>query len=393
MGETCYPWAMPLYVTAKPAGARCNLRCSYCYYLEKEHTLPQGVAVMSDQLLERFIRQYIAAQPRDEVLFIWHGGEPMLLPLEYYRKIADLQRRYAQGKEVTNVIQTNGTHITDAWCRFLRQEGWLVGVSLDGPQALHDACRRDAAGRGSYDDVLAGICRLNDHGVEWNAMTTVSRANVEHPEAIYDCVAALGSRFLQVSPVVERRKADGTLALPDEAGTLTAESITAKQWGEFLCRLFDRWYPRDVGRMYVDLFECTVANYAGVTPGICILAEHCGHAAALEANGDLYSCDHYAFAQHRLGNLAQQTLTEMMGSAQQQRFADQKAQGLPDGCRRCEYRFACHGECPKNRFATAPDGTAGLNYLCEGYRAFFVHADAAMRRLAAPHRPFDTDTL
>ncbi len=384
-GETVAPFAKVMYVMAKPAGARCNLRCDYCYYLEKS-ALTGGVGDcgdMDDALLEKFIREYVAAQTTPEVLFLWHGGEPMLRGLEFYRKVLRLQKRYACGRAVDNSIQTNGTLIDEDWCRFFKDNGFLVGVSIDGPEAVHDRFRRNRAGAPTFRRVMRGIELLDRYGVQWNAMATVNAANVTAPEEFYDFFKGIGCRYLQFTPVVERIMTlpDGgsRLAAPsDREGVMSPDSISPEQWGSFLCGVFDRWWPGDVGRQFVQIFDATLANWAGRPPGVCVLARECGHAGVLEHNGDLYSCDHFVFPEYRLGNIADKTLVEMMYGPVQQRFGTAKFTSLPRRCRECRFLFACNGECPKNRFAVTEDGEPGLNYLCAGYRRFFEHSAPAM---------------
>lgn len=377
---TLSPFASPLYLLAKPAGSRCNLACKYCYYLEKGKLYADNPQeVMSDELLEKFIHDYIAAQTMPEVLFTWHGGETLLRPLSFYRRVVELQHKYAGGHVIDNCIQTNGTLLTDEWCRFFRQEGWLVGISLDGPQEFHDEYRRNKGGRPSFHQVMRGVNLLQRHGVEWNALAVVNDFNADYPLDFYRFFRDIGCRYLQFTPVVERLQphADGRqLSAPDEAGIggLADFSVTPAQWGQFLVTLFDEWVRHDVGELFVQLFDSTLANWMGQMPGICTLAPTCGHAGAIEWNGDVYSCDHFVFPEYKLGNLRDQSLIEMMHSSRQHAFGRAKQSTLPRQCRECRWLFACHGECPKNRFARTPDGEPGLNYLCEGYRRFFSHA-------------------
>lgn len=352
------PFARPLYVMLKPASSQCNLACRYCYYL-KPCAKDQ---VMDDALLERFTRQYLEAQTQHEVLFIWHGGEPLLRPRSFYEKALALQRRYACGHHIDNCLQTNGTLLDDDWCTFLKDNRFLVGISIDGPQALHDAYRRTRGGQPTWEMVMKGIRLLQKHGVEWNAMATVNRLNADHPETFYRFFKDIGCQFLQFTPVVEHSQ-----------GQVADYSVTPTQWGQFLCRLYDEWVRHDVGSVFVQTFDATLANWAGEPPGVCSLSSMCGHAAAMEYNGDVYSCDHFVRPQHLLGNIRQHTLTEMLYGQRQQAFANVKHQGLPQQCRECRFLFACHGECPKNRFLTDRYGQPGLNYLCAGYLQFFNH--------------------
>lgn len=370
----------PLYVMLKPVGAHCNLACQYCYYLEKAHLyghLPQHV--MSEELLERFTREYIEAQTSSDILFTWHGGEPLMRPLSFYRKAVELQRRYAGGRRIDNALQTNGTLLTDEWCRFLKENHWLVGISIDGPQEFHDEYRLTQSRKPSWLKAMNGIRLLKKHRVEWNAMAVVNDFNADNPLEFYHFFKQHGCTYLQFAPIVERIKAhpDGRhLASPhdDEACAIAPFSVSAEQWGRFLCAIFDEWVRHDVGRVFVQLFDCTLANWMGLPPGCCVYAEHCGYAGVMEQNGDVYSCDHFVFPEYRLGNIYQNTLIEMLYGEQQQRFSLLKHRSLPQQCQECDVLFACHGECPKNRFAHDRYGNPGLNYLCAGYRRFYRHA-------------------
>lgn len=381
--NTSFAFSRPLYVMLKPAGARCNLRCRYCYYLEKDHLYAGNDAhFMSERLLEKFIADYMQAQTTPEVLFTWHGGEALLRPIAFYERALQLQRRYARGRQVVNSIQTNGTLLTPEWCEFLRENGFLVGISIDGPRDVHDAYRRTSADGPSFDRVMQGLQLLKEHHVEWNALAVVNNLNVEKPREFYRFFKDIGCQYLQFAPIVERivSRDDGLTLAPgmQEGGRLTSHSITPSQWGRFLCELFDEWVVADVGSIFVQIFDATLANWVGVTPGICSLSAHCGHAAVMEHNGDVYSCDHFVYPEYRLGNLNEKTITEMVYSPQQQRFAQMKTTMLPRQCRECQFLFACHGECPKNRFLRDKYGNAGLNYLCEGYRQFFSHVTPHM---------------
>ena len=374
------PFSRPFYVMAKPAGSRCNLSCSYCYYLEKKKMYDETAGFcMSDDLLDLFTRQYIEAQTMPEVLFTWHGGEPLLRPLSFYEKALELQRRYAGGRRTDNCIQTNGTLLNDEWCRFFRDNGFLVGISIDGPRRFHEPMRG-----ASFDRVLRGIDLLEKHGVEWNAMAVVNSKNVDCPVEFYRFFKSIGCRFLQFTPVVERMDCTHSL-MPGtvEGGMMTSTSVSAGQWGRFLCGLFDEWLRADVGEIFVQLFDATLANWAGVPPGICSLAPVCGHSAVLEHNGDLYSCDHFVFPDYKLGNIRRDTITSMMYGQRQIAFGNAKRLSLPRQCRECGFLFACNGECPKNRFVRDRYGNPGLNYLCSGYHRFFSHAAPYMDYMKA----------
>ncbi|MBR5483617.1 MAG: anaerobic sulfatase-maturation protein [Alistipes sp.] len=388
-------YGRPMYVMAKPVGAACNLQCSYCYYLEKSRLYDASSQLMNDEMLELFVREYIHSQTTLEVLFTWHGGEPLLRPISFYERALELQRQYANGRRIANCIQTNATLIDDEWCEFFRKNNFLVGVSIDGPQMMHDSLRTSRRGESSYRDVMRGLRLLNRHRVEWNAMATVNAANVEHPLEFYRYFRdELDCQFLQFTPVVERRYMSGgesrLMHAAEPSGELVPYSVTTEQWGRFLCAIFDEWVRHDVGRMFVQLFDSTLANWVGEAVGVCTMSKYCGHAAVIEHNGDVYSCDHFVFPEYKLGNLNEKSLSEMMYGRQQSEFGEAKHNTLPRQCRECEYEFACHGECPRNRFLTTADGEPGLNYLCTGYHAFFSHAATAMdymRRQLQQGRP------
>ena len=373
------PFAKPLYVMLKPAGAHCNLACKYCYYLEKNKLYPTAQRhLMSDEMLEQFTREYIEAQTMNQVLFTWHGGEPLLRSINFYRKALSLQQKYAGGRRIDNVIQTNGTLLTDEWCEFFAQNHWLVGISIDGPQPYHDHYRLTAAGKTSWKKVMQGIKLLKKHGVEWNAMAVVNAYNVNHPLEFYRFFKQNGCQFLQFTPIVERqtRHEDGrtlaSLADKDEI-SLSEASVAPEQWGYFLCAIFDEWVRKDVGKIFVEIFDCTLANWMGISPGICAYSKECGHAGVMEHNGDVYSCDHFVFPEYKLGNIRDHSLIDMLYGEQQQEFSRLKHSSLPRQCKECDMEFACHGECPKNRFMKDKYGDSGLNYLCPGYYHYYQH--------------------
>lgn len=363
---TYAPFARPLYVMLKPVGSLCNLACEYCYYLEKKLLYKEepGKFAMSDALLEKFTEQYILSQSQSQILFTWHGGEALMRPLSFYKKALELQRKYGRGRHIENSIQTNGTLLTDEWCKFFKENNWLVGISIDGPQEFHDEYRKNKQGMPSFYKVMKGINLLNKHGVEWNAMAVVNDFNADYPLDFYHFFKEIDCRYIQFTPVVER----------DAAGTEPTDfSVTPAQWGNFICTIFDEWVRNDVGRHYIQLFDSTLANWAGEQPGVCTLARTCGHAGVMEYNGDVYACDHFVFPEYKLGNIHTDTLSGMMYSERQLAFGADKEKTLPAQCRECEFLFACHGECPKNRFAFTAEGEPGLNYLCEGYNRFFRH--------------------
>lgn len=360
----------------------CNLSCRYCYYLEKANLYRNedkaGRFTMSEDLLERFIRDYIESQTMPQVLFSWHGGEALMRPLSFYKRVVELQKRYARGVQIDNSIQTNGTLLTDEWCEFFRENGWLVGVSIDGPQEFHDEYRRNKMGQPSFRKVMQGINLLNKHGVEWNALAVVNDFNADYPLDFYNFFKEIDCRYIQFTPIVERlypHKDGRHLASPMDNGkvSLADFSVSPEQWGEFLVTLFDEWVKEDVGKYFIQLFDATLANWVGQQPGVCTMARTCGHAGVMEYNGDVYSCDHFVFPEYKLGNIRTHTLVEMMYGERQQQFGMDKYAKLPAQCKNCEFLFACNGECPKNRFAFTADGEPGLNYLCSGYKRYFRH--------------------
>lgn len=391
------PFAKPLYVMLKPAGAHCNLACKYCYYLEKNNLYQNSHRhLMSDDMLEQFTREYIEAQTMPQVLFTWHGGEPLMRSIDFYKKALALQKKYANGKQIDNVIQTNGTLLTDEWCEFFAKNHWLVGISIDGPQEYHDHYRVTPAGKPSWEKVMQGISLLKKHRVEWNAMAVVNTYNAEHPLEFYHFFRDNGCQYLQFTPIVERltEHEDGrTLAslADDREIPLADASVTPQQWGNFLCTIFDDWVRHDVGKTFVEIFDCTLANWMGVLPGICAYSKECGHAGVMEHNGDVYSCDHFVFPEYKLGNIREQSLIDMLYGEKQQAFSRLKHTSLPRQCKECDMEFACHGECPKNRFEKDKYGEPGLNYLCQGYYQYYSHVapymDFMKRELLAQRPP------
>ena len=384
------------HVLTKPIGPICNLDCSYCFYLEKEKLYKdERQWRMSDELLEEYIRQYIAAQPGHEVHFAWQGGEPTLLGVRFFQQAVELQRKHALGKTISNALQTNGTLLNDEWCDFFSRNQFLVGLSIDGPRELHDKYRVDKRGLPTFDAVVKGLHFLQKHGTRFNTLTVINRTNASHRLEVYRFLKNIGSGFLQFIPLVERQsnvqlKVLGfDFAHPpspgqphDPASPVTEWSVTAEQYGAFLCTIFDEWVHHDVGRTFVQLFDVALSNWMGLGSPLCVFAEKCGAAVAIEHNGDLYSCDHYVYPQYRLGNLRENDLGEMVRSPQQRKFGDDKSDSLPRYCRECTVRFACNGECPKHRFIQTPDGEDGLNYLCAAYKRFFMYIDPYMRVMA-----------
>lgn len=385
------PFARPMYVMTKAAGSSCNLACKYCYYLEKNNLYkdrqPDRRFILTDDLLERFIKMYIESQTTPQVMFCWHGGESLMRSVDFYRKAVELQKKYAGGRIIDNTIQTNGTMLNDEWCRFFKDNNWLVGVSVDGPQEFHDEYRKNKSGAPSFRKVMQGINLLKKHGVEWNGMAVVNDFNADYPLDFYHFFKEIECKYIQFTPIVERiipRRDGRYLASPmDEADVPLADfSVSPQQWGNFLCTIFDEWVRNDVGKYFIQIFDSTLANWVGEQPGLCTMGRTCGHAGVMEYNGDVYSCDHFVFPEYRLGNIRTETLVEMMYSDRQQKFGNDKFNRLPAQCRNCKYLFACNGECPKNRFAVTADGEPGLNYLCAGYRQFFGHVAPYMDFMA-----------
>jgi len=377
----------------KPIGPLCNLDCEYCFYLEKEVLYPEKSNFrMSDDLLEHYIRSYVEAQPGPEVNFAWQGGEPTLLGVGFFRKVVAWQKKYGEGRRISNAFQTNGTLLNDEWGEFLHESGFLVGVSIDGPARLHDRYRVDKGGGPTFSQVARGVGFLKKHKVEFNTLTVVNRANSRHPLEVYRFLKKIGSGFIQFIPLVERSVEPGSdsglgLAAPPDPekknphALVTSWSVRAEVYGEFLVRIFDEWVRKDVGKTFVQIFDVTLGNWTGMGGGLCLFSEKCGLGLAMEHNGDLYSCDHYVYPEFKLGNILDQTLGSMVDSGFQKKFGNDKSDTLPEYCRNCEVRFACHGECPKHRFLRTPDGEPGLNFLCAAYKRFFRHVGPAMNAM------------
>jgi uncharacterized protein len=384
------------HLLATPTGAVCNLDCSYCFFLSKEMLYPGSRFRMADELLETYIEQLIEAHARvPEVTIAWQGGEPTLMGLDFFRRSVELADRYLKpGQRAVHTIQTNGTLLDEEWAAFFREHGFLVGISIDGPRELHDAYRVSKGGKGSFDQVMVGLEHLRAAGVEWNALTTIHAANAGHGRDVYRFLRdECGARFVQFIPIIERVSEAADEEVPwsswrdrplyEQKGDLvTNRSVTAQQYGRFLIDVFEEWVRRDVGEVYVQMFDVALANWVGEPPSLCVHSETCGLALALEHTGDLYSCDHFVEPRFKLGNIRETHLLELVASQQQRRFGLDKRDTLPRYCLECDVRFACHGGCPKDRFIETPDGGAGLNYLCAGYKDFFHHVDPAMRFMA-----------
>jgi uncharacterized protein len=368
------------HLMTKPRGAICNLDCKYCYFLSKERLYPGSSFRMSETLLEEYTRQYIDAQNVPEVTFAWQGGEPTLMGLDFYRQAVRYQQKHKKpGMRIFNTLQTNAVTLDDAWCQFFAEHEFLIGASLDGPQRLHDAYRVDKGGAPTFARVMNGIRLLQKHEVEFNILATVHAANADYPLEIYRFLRdEVGAAFMQFIPIVERDNDTGY----QEGSTVTARSVGAEQYGRFLISVFDEWVRRDVGRVYVQIFDVALAAWTGNHPGLCIFEETCGKALEMEHNGDVYSCDHYVEPAYKLGNINEIPLSEIVVMDKQQAFGLAKRDSLPDYCRQCDVRFVCNGGCPKNRLINTPHGEPGLNYLCAGYKAFFTHIGEPMRLMA-----------
>ncbi len=370
-----------IHVLAKPTGATCNLDCAYCFFLEKERLYPGSDFRMSDEVLESYVRQLIEAHRTKEVTVAWQGGEPTLMGVDFYRRAIVYQDQYRQpGMTFENTMQTNGTLLDDEWCAFFREHDFLIGISVDGPRELHDTYRVDKGGKGTFDKVMRGLRLLQEHQVEYNILVSVNRVNADHPLEVYRFFRdEVGASWLQLIPVIERINEDGR-TLYQEGTTVPERSVLPEQFGRFLSTTFDEWVRHDVGRVFVQTFEATLRNWMGLpSSGMCVFEPTCGLGLALEHNGDLYSCDHFVEPKYLLGNIQQEHMSKLVASEQQRKFGRAKLDALPRTCRECDVRFACHGECPKNRFLTTPDGEPGLNYLCAGYKAFFRHVDHPMK--------------
>ncbi|HOO43181.1 MAG TPA: anaerobic sulfatase maturase [Bacteroidales bacterium] len=362
-------------VMIKPVGSLCNLDCAYCYYLDKEKLYSGQTARMDIQLLEKFTQQYIEANLQaDEISFCWHGGEPLLAGLDFFKKAVSFQKKYNPGKQISNSLQTNGTLINREWVDFFLENNFLVGVSIDGPQAIHDTYRRNKRGQGTYKEVLKGIEMMYKDKVQYNTLTTVNHVNQEYGKEIYLFLKSIGSYHMQFLPVLEYIKSG--IVPPGTPGSHVAPwSVSSQKYGKFLCDIFDLWSNGDVGIRFIPFFESVLANYLGIPPGICAWCETCGNNVALEWNGDVYLCDHFVYPEYKIGNIAHMPFSQMACSNKLFRFGMEKRNGLPDLCFHCPYYRLCYGECPKHRFLTAPDGQPGLNALCEGYKQFFAYTE------------------
>ena len=365
----------------KSIGSLCNLNCSYCYYLDKVG-LYEKESVMPVEILEKCIREYIEINDNEVITFDWHGGEPLPLGLDYFETIVRLQRKYKGDKRIYNTIQTNGTLLNAEFASFFKSNDFLVGISIDGPQNIHDRYRKDKGDTSTFYKVLKGIELLHRYGVEFNTMTTVNKASEGRGLEVYDFLKKIGSRYMQFMPVLEYVDESDKIASPDSADSrLTSWSVNPLEYGAFMCEIFDYWVKNDVGIYYVNLFDSTLANYCGVSPGTCVYSETCGANAVVEHNGDVYPCDHFVYPKYKLGNIKEQALKEIVASNKMTEFGINKRNKLPARCLRCKYFHLCHGECPKHRFDKTESGGDGLNSLCVGLYNFFSHVEPYMKKM------------
>lgn len=376
------------HMLAKPTGAICNLDCAYCFFLDKEVFYPGSKFRMSDATLEQYIKQLIEAHQVDEVTVAWQGGEPTIMGLDFYRRAMTLVEKYRRpGMRFLHTMQTNGTLLDDDWVAFFKEHNFLIGISLDGPRVLHDVYRVDKGGGPTFDKVMRGIRLLQEHGIDYNVLTTVNRVNADYPLEVYRFLRdEVGTTWMQFIPVVERINEDG-LTLRQEGDQVSDRSVQPEQFGRFLSTIFDEWVQHDVGQIFVQTFEAALRNWLGLdASGMCVFNQTCGSGLAIEHNGDVFSCDHFVEPAFLLGNIHDEHMIELVAAPQQLKFGQDKLDTLPRYCMTCDVRFACHGECPKNRFITTPDGESGLNYLCAGFKYFFHHADFAMKLMVGLYR-------
>lgn len=381
-------------IMIKPGGSLCNLDCRYCYYLDKAAIYGGREPRMSEEMLETLIRNYLESCDAPEVSFNWHGGEPLVMGLDFYKKAVELERKYADGKQIHNTLQTNGTLVDPYWAEFFAVNDFLIGISIDGPQYIHDEYRSSKAGEPSFSKVMAGLDILLRGGVEFNTLTAVSRASEGHGLEIYQFLKSIGSRYMQFLPVVERikypvnekgrpnRSSRPSMVDPHTQGDgFGSWSVSDLGYGKFLCEIFDWWVKFDVGRFFVNMFDATLASWCGAMPGTCVACETCGANAVVEHNGDVYVCDHFVYPEYKLGNVTTSSLRDMVGSDDAVAFGIAKRNSLPSQCRRCEWLKLCHGECPKHRLSRTKTGEEGLNSLCAGLRMFYKHSAPYMEKM------------
>jgi uncharacterized protein len=380
------------HMLAKPIGPICNLNCEYCFYTEKEALFqPKNNFRMSDKVLESYIQKYITSQDIPEIQFVWHGGEPTLLGLDYFHRVVELQQKYAGNKTIVNSLQTNGTLLDDAWCIFLKEHNFLVGISMDGPQEIHDRYRVDRGGRPTFHRVMNGLKLLQKYEVSYNILLCVTRESARRPKKVYEFIKEYGIQFVQFIPIVERipdelaislglrHATPPSLKLVEQEPAVSPWTVESEQYGDFLIEIFEEWVRNDIGSINIMNFEWALESWLGLPSSICVFSKQCGKAVTVEHNGDVYSCDHYVYPEYQIGNIMTDSPEDMIQSERQVEFGRSKETSLPQVCQNCEVRFACHGECPKHRFLKAPNGEPGLNYLCAGYKKYFHHIHRYMK--------------
>ena len=386
---------MPFHIMAKPIGPVCNLACKYCFYLEKQHLFPDNEKYrMTDETLEIFVKNYIESNPAQEITFAWQGGEPTLMGIDFFKKAVELQKQYSDGRKISNAFQTNGIVLDDEWCEFFAENHFLIGISIDGPPEINDAFRVDREGKPTTDIVLQAIEKMKKAGVTFNSLSCVNRLSGSKPLEVYNFLKSIGIDFMQFIPIVERvpdekaEKLGIDLAPPPdldeepEASEVTKWSVQPRQYGNFLNSIFDEWVKKDVGNIFVQIFDVALSAWVGYPPSLCSFAPKCGNALILEHNGDVYACDHFMYPKYKRGNILNQSLEEIVFSPEQIKFGSDKLDALPEFCLKCNVRFVCNGGCPKQRFLMTKQGDAGLNYLCAGYKKFFKHIDPNMQTMA-----------
>ena len=387
--------AQGLHVLAKPVGPICDIKCDYCFYLEKLALFGSGEQYrMPDEVLAAYIRQYVESQPTPVVEFVWHGGEPTLLGIDFFRRVVELQAPYREQKEIRNSLQTNGVRLDDAWCEFFKANDFFIGISLDGPMEIHDRYRKDRHGEGTFDNVMRGVRLLQKHGVEFNALACVGRETAYRPLDVYHFFKDVGIEYIQFTPIIERMPdqesealglwlaSPATLDRQEPNTQVTPWTVEPEAYGDFLIAIYEEWVRKDVGKTFVMNFEWALTAWVGEPSPVCIFAKQCGRAVALEHDGSVFACDHYVYPDYKLGNVLNDNLGQMVEQSVANGFGPHKEQTLPRGCRECDVLNACWGGCPKHRFAISPHGEPGLHYLCTGYRNFFRHIRKYLRAMA-----------
>ncbi len=377
------------HLMAKPSGPLCNLDCTYCFYLEKENLYPKkNNWIMNEEILESYTRQYIQSQKTNEINFTWQGGEPTLAGLNFFKKTIELQKKYSNGKKITNSFQTNGVLLNDEWCEFFANNNFLIGISIDGPKEYHDRYRVFKGGQPTFDKVINAIELLKKFKVDFNTLTCVNKFNSYHPFEIYHFLKEIDSHYIQFIPIVGRISLDNDEKLKlikpnyQNKSIVSSWSVESLQYGKFLSNIFDEWVRNDVGKYFVQIFDVSLESWLNLPQSLCVFRETCGNAMVIEHNGDIYSCDHFVYPDNKLGNIIEEGIASIVDKPEQDKFGLDKRDTLPNYCLNCDVRFACNGECPKHRFIKTPDGEEGLNYLCSGYKYFFHHIDVYMKFMA-----------